>query len=436
MSGAYTVQQLTDILRKPIFTGEDTTLLKTFNLVDSKESPNTTLIESLRVQLAINPEAVVSLKTDGTLDYSNGPSRAVEKSTVGETSTGPVVNYSIEKVKELLGGKLFKIDENKVKEALENYIKLLPKTSDSYKSGDVKVFYYDGVEKSVSSLLAAGTKVLDSILYMAHKDSAEHSFIFDESKLSPKTLDSRNFIENVNLGNKAIKAAFCSVYNQGGLPTKTSEERNLSKFIRETVFKNKDLKSNVFCDMLSSSDPSFFPSSIFLKIPLDLLPTEVSSRCKMAVAGNKAIRYAILARRFEQSSLAEPTTGKTEDIKNYMSMQAKLEKACKITELLSSLGSNFEAQKKMHPLSDTRTVRKNFTLQLTCAIVHSLSHTGRLAMRAEIESKKIEAFKRDENIYGQKNAMDVICFPVLTNSDADFSELSVEAVKTAYGIIS
>nr|UXK95487.1 coat protein [Carrot ophiovirus 1] len=435
MSGVYRVKEIQTILAKESNPKDEIKILQSLNLMTSEEKGIPARMAKVN---AADQNAIIFLSEDGSLIFevpsgSGGAGEAVEEKKEKAFETREKVPFSPEKVKELIEGKSLTLDQSKVQEVLENYVKNLPRTAETYKAKEIEVLYFKGVDITVSSLLSSGTKILDAVLYITYKDSAEHNFIFAVKELSPSFLESKTLVKNIEMGNRAIKAAFCLVYNQGGLPAKTSDERPLSRFIRETIFRSKDLKSNDLCDLLSSADPSLFPSQVFLKTKLEHLPTEVASRCKMSIAGNKAIRYALMAQKYEKNEIAVPDKLTPTSSIEYMQEKEKIEKAKKIVDTLCSLASDFEAQKRMHPLSPERASRKNFTLQLTCAIITSLSPKGRIDMRTAIENEKIEAFKRDENIYGKLNSKDVASFPVLSNPSANFSELSSDAVKTAYG---
>ncbi|AAT08133.1 coat protein, partial [Tulip mild mottle mosaic virus] len=421
------VSEIQNILQKDVNSEDETAILISLGLMtkDEKAVP-----AKMGLFTSADPNATVFIHEDGSLLFEipkkTGESSAKGKEVGEKVKTGEKFAFSAAKVKELIEGKSLTLDQDKIQKVLEDYVKNLPRTAETYKPKEIEIKYFKGVELNVSSLLSAGTRILDAVLYSTYKDSNEHNFIFDVKVLSPDFVDSKVLVSNIETGNRAIKAAFCLVYNQGGLPSKTNEERPLSKFIRETIFREKDLKSNDLCALLSSADPSLFPSQVFLKIALENLPTEVSSRCKMSIAGNKAMRYALLAQKFDKDEVAVPDPMTATAGAEYMQKKEKLEKAKKIVDVLCSLASDFQSQVRMHPLSPERSSRKNFTLQLTCAIVTSLSYKGRIEMRKAIEEKKIEAFKRDENIFGKLNAVGNPIFPVLTNSEADFSELSVD----------
>jgi hypothetical protein len=438
MSGLKTVSELVDILNKTAFNASEKVLLKGLYIMDSSESWNSDLIDMVRDVQDSKPNDLVYATEDGRLSFVKQSETVTKPSSSGMKNEVVVLEeeipFSVKSIKEIIAGKFVALDSSKIRHALESYLNELPKTAETYKVGEVKILKFEGMETTIAGLLSAGTKVLDALLYVTYQNSLEHNFIFKVDQVTPKKVKKSEISMNVMIGNKAIKAAFCLVYNQGYLPTKTNDERNLSKFVKETIFRDKDLTSNKLCEYLSCTDPTFFPSSVFLDIDLTLLPSEVSSRCKMSIAGNKAIRYAMFAKKFEQATVEQPTDSTVNSMSEYMRETAKIEKAKAITELLSSLGSKFDAQKRMHPLSPARLIRKNFTLQLTCAIVTSLSKTGRESMRKMIEAKDIAAFKRDENIFGVSTVTRMISFPVLLNSDADFSELSVESVKMAYGV--
>nr|BDA99375.1 coat protein [Ophiovirus freesiae] len=431
MSGKYSVQDVVKVMRASIYSPEQKELLMSLKLINDKEQVNEVNRTLLYQASKENPDNIVHLKTDDTLMFI--ASETVKQPQAPITAPEETLAFKPEIIKDIIEAKTLALDQDKIQAVLDQYVKDLPKSGDTYKSGDVIVKEFKNVKLNISSLLAAGTKVLDAILYMTYKDSADHSFIFSKETLSPESVVKKEIASRIDIGNKAIKSSFCLVYNQGGLPSKSSSNKTLSKFIKETVFRDSKMDSDTLCDFLSSADPSFFPASVFLNIPLDHVHTEVASRCKMAIAGNKAIRYAKFAAKFEKDQVNEGDYKSKENIKELVVKEEKLKTAHAIVEFLCSLASNFEAQKKMHPLSPGRSSRKNFTLQLTCAIMFSRSKQGRMDMRSAITSQKIESFKRDENLYGSVDSLGHVSFPIFENGEADFSELSVPAIRAAYG---
>lgn len=450
MSGVKTVKEVLDLARKPVLSVDEKTFMKSIKVLNTDETVNTKMTDALKAVEKTTPSYLVYLKPEGTLEFT-APSAVVtgseekSKAKEGEASNtvktddkveevGLDVKFSAEAMRKMIQVKSLTIDSSKIQKVLETYVKDLPKTAETYKTGDISIFWYSGVEDSISSLLSAGTKILDAIMYMAYKSSKDHNFIFVTKELSPKTVNSGEIAKRMDEGKKALLASFCMVYNQGSLPSKTSDEKNLSKFIKDTLFKGtKELTANKLVGMLSTADPGLFPAGVFLEIDLKFLPTEVASRCKMSVAGNRAIRYATLSMKFEKNTITKPTSTDTDVLVKYTTESEKLTKAQKIRDTLSALASDFEAQKHMNPANPKRTVRKNLTLQLTCAIIFSLSPKGRLDLRKAINDGKIEAFKKDANFYGTVNQINEPEHRVLFDSDADFSELSVDAIKTAWG---
>nr|DBA06917.1 TPA_asm: coat protein [Holcus ophiovirus] len=442
MSGTKTVSQVMEVARKLEYTEDDKQLLISLQILREDERVNTKVMNKMKEMEKESPNAMVYVKSDKTLEFitsttvsSSTMQKVGSGTTVVASEKGKEVEFSPEVVNEMIQIKSLSMDAGKIKSILENYIVNLPKTAETYKTGDILVFWFKGVALSISSLLSAGTRILDAVMYMAYKDSSEHNFIFATTELKPGTVNATDISKKIENGNKAIKAAFCLIYTQGELPSKSTEEKQLPKFVRETLFKGyQGFSSNVLVDMLSSADPSLFPAEVFLGIELTQLPNEVASRCKMSVAGNKAIRYAMLAQRFEKNNVTAPRSGDQAEILRFSAEVEKLNKAKSITDLLSSLGSNFEAQKRMHPKSASRPTRKNFTLQMTCAIIYSLSPKGRDDLRKTIDEGKIESFKRDPNFYGSINQIHEVTHNVLMNKEADFSELSVDAIRIAYGL--
>nr|DBA06939.1 TPA_asm: coat protein [Phalaenopsis ophiovirus] len=430
MSGAYSASHLLSLCNKEKKSANELTILKDVGLYTSSNLPNKENVIKLRELNITNPNDIVFLSAEGKIVL--GTTTQVGSSSQVPTITARTVyNKTLVEKSELQGlieGKSLNLNLENIKKVLEEYIKTLPKSGETYLPGEVKIYMFKDIDISVSSLLAAGSKVLDSILYCCYHESDEHNFIFDVEKMDHE-VNKLEIAENINYGQKAIKAAFTTVYNQGYLPSLGQLNRGMSRFVKETIFGDNNLTELMFCERLSSTNPSKFPASVFLQISIDSLPTEVASRCKMSIAGNRAIRYAVLAKSFERR---DPDA---EDIGGSVgrAINRKISSACDIVDCLSSLSSDWEAQKRMHPLNSQKVVLKNFTLQLTHAIIYSLTAKGRQDLHDTIIDKKIEAFKRDTNFFGVMNNENELIFPILDNTDADFLSLSITNIKAAYG---
>nr|DBA06907.1 TPA_asm: coat protein [Erythranthe ophiovirus] len=334
----------------------------------------------------------------------------------------------------VIRSKVVHITSDDVRVALETYVSSIPKNDESYNNGEVKVKVFQGVPVSISNVIAAGTAVLDAILYMTYRENTDNNQIFEVSEKPLTEVSSLEITDNLLTAQRAIKGAFCCIYNQGFLPSLGATDKNLSKFVRETIFKNTDLTTKAFCEALSCTDPAKFPAYSFLMVELNHVPTAVASRCKMSIAGNKAVRYAREAAKFEKGTIGATPTDMNA-MEAFMERRRKLDLALQIVNFLVSISTNVETQKALHPLNPNRPTIKNFTLKLTCAIIYSLSEDGRVEFRNHIIRKNIEAFRKDVNIFGELGNNQLPVFSVLENQEADFGDLSLAGVRAAYNMI-
>nr|DBA06880.1 TPA_asm: coat protein [Caladenia ophiovirus] len=416
---------------------EDTSTLRLFGVIQPNGLINQTVATRVRTLVAQNPNAIVNRNDLVRVNQQPGSSSSTPSLNTGVPNYIPprndAPNLTLADLESIIAGKNLALDVDEIKNTLEAYVKILPKSADSYFAKEVVIHRFADLELSISSLLAAGTKILDAILFTTYHASEKNNFIFRINDIDVETCNDREVAERINIGQKSIKSAFSTVYNQGYLPSSQGSGRGISKFVKETMMGMPNLTEQEFAAHLSCTSTNKFPAVVFILSDINLLPTDVASRCKMSIAGNRPIRYALLAKRLTRKTLPDLTVAGPPPLAERIAATTRITLALEIVDFLCSISSNWEAQRRMHPLHPGKPVIKNFTLQLTCAIVYSLSETGRTELRTRIDLDKIDAFKRDINIYGVKDNEDRLTFPILTNPEADFVGLSLGAVRGAYG---
>nr|DAF42467.1 TPA_exp: coat protein [Dactylorhiza hatagirea ophiovirus] len=442
MSGAYTVKQIIDYLLLNTREREVNDNLRKLGIHTEDGDVNPENYEYLESFLTTNPNDLVFVDSQGRMVTQSDRLRADSMRTqVPGTSrnndtiprTIPETRIPISRLSEVLDCHSIEVREDLIKTTLERYVNSIPKTAEPYLSGEIKIFHFQGIERSIKNLIAAGTLVLDAVLYYSYENIPGNQVIFKVIENSDKDFDPSLAVERISTSHKAIKAAFTTVYNQGYLPASGGVERGLSQFVKITLFNDQHMTSSKLAALLSSASTLKFPAQVFLKIDIDTLPTDVASRCKMSIAGNRVIRYAVLAKSFERA--AQPVMGATTDrylVGKFYKDNRKWEVATGIVDYLVSIAADWKSQIKMHPLNAQRPTFKNFTLKLTHAVLYSLSQDGRTSMRGKIVSDKIEAFKKDENFFGKADASGAVTYEIFSNPDADFSAMSPESVRGAY----
>jgi len=324
----------------------------------------------------------------------------------------------------------FRVSPEQIKEHLQRFINTIPKNGEGYYSGEVQIFYYKQLEKNTEKLVGAGTAVLDAILYCSTNDEGKGIFMFNEIK----ELTTAAVSSNLSKAKAAILAAVVLVYIQGGLPPSSGVDRRpIPKFVQGLV--KTWAKSLVdIGTALSSTDTKKFPEAVFLQLPLKDLPPAVASRCRLNIAGNRAVRYAKFAAPFERATKkAVLATMTPVQLADTLSFNNRIQHAVDIADFLISVDGKEEALMKMHPLSPNRPTVKNLTAKLTRAILESLSLTGRLSMIAKIDDQAIAAFKADDDLYGALEG-DIREWSVLSDSEKDFSDLTIAVLKGYYGM--
>lgn len=324
----------------------------------------------------------------------------------------------------------FRVSPEQIKEHLQRFINTIPKNGEGYYSGEVQIFYYKQLEKNTEKLVGAGTAVLDAILFCSTTEEGKGIFMFNEVK----ELTTADVSANLSKAKAAILAAVVLVYIQGGLPPSSGiDKRPIPKFVQGLV--KQWAKSLVDIGAaLSSTDTKKFPEAVFLQLPLKDLPAAVASRCRLNIAGNRAVRYAKFAAPFERAvKKTVLATMNPVQLADTLSYNARVQHAIDIADFLISVDGKEEALMKMHPLSPNRPTVKNLTAKLTRAILESLSLTGRLSMIAKIDDQSIAAFKADDDLYGNMEG-DVREWGVLTDSEKDFSDFTIAVLKGYYGM--
>nr|DBA06875.1 TPA_asm: coat protein [Boraginaceae associated ophiovirus] len=364
-------------------------------------------------------DVVKSTSSDGS--SSQGPHRTFE---VGRTLTDSEVD-------KFITSSSYVVTDADIRAHLERFLYEIKWEDDAYRTGDIKVYIYNG-KKDVDSLIAAGTKVLDALIYAALNDKPEAQDLFVVQKVEKLTA---NVISgHMTDAKRALLAGLVLVFIQGSLPSKADSKKPVPKFIKEKIFKSNIANLSGVAEILSSTDTEKFPAKLFLDIDLDKVPKPICTRCKLSIAGNRAVRYAVFSAGFARSKEVEPRRewdGMTYSVMLESNKQVNL--ANKIFDILRMIAGNYKTQLRMHPLAPNRPVIKDFTLKLTKAILVSIDEDERHKILEKAVADENLSFQRDTNFVGVVKD-GIHTFPIMTNPDADFSSLTPDTIREIYGL--
>nr|DBA06956.1 TPA_asm: coat protein [Thymus ophiovirus] len=342
-------------------------------------------------------------------------------------NTGKVL--STEEVENLVKQQSYTVSAEEIKEHLTRFLYGIKWEDDAYRTGDIKINIYSD-KKDVNNLIAAGTKVLDALLYEAIGTREENAGLFTTRIVTKLTASSVS--DNIINAKRALLAAVVLVFIQGSLPSKSDDTKPIPKFIKEKIFKGEIGSLKAIAELLSSTNTEKFPSKIFLEIDLDRTPIAISTRCKMSIAGNRAIRYSIFTASLKEAEeRAIPAGAGIELYKQYEEHNRRITKAKEIVKALRTIATDYKTQLNMHPLSQSRAVIQNFTLKLTRAIIESVAPSARPEINRKAKKDNNSSFLRDTNFVGSEEEGALI-WHILENPDADFNELSSQSVYSAY----
>nr|DBA06901.1 TPA_asm: coat protein [Datura ophiovirus] len=326
----------------------------------------------------------------------------------------------------------FIVDAKRIQEHLEKFIKTIGTESETYQENDLVIKYfkdtdYKSPDCSVSELVGAGTKILDAIVFCSMiEPDKEPVGIFRMMKI--EKLTSTDVSRNIMLGKQALLAGMILVYVQGSLPN-AAENKTVPKFIKDYVYNSNRVTMGSIAGDLSRTSTRKFPQNVFLNIDLNILPVAIASRCKLAIAGNRAVRYAVCASGFRKAEPLKPTKNDSAEVlMMIMDRNKRLEHASNLVEYIKSLQGDVKKQIKMHPLHPKRPVVQNFTKKLTRAILETLSVEGRKDLHKKILSDNNSGFMRDKDFFGETHGNKVV-HEVLNDDTADYSDMSVAMLK-------
>nr|DBA06892.1 TPA_asm: coat protein [Citrullus ophiovirus] len=324
------------------------------------------------------------------------------------------------------------LDHTSIKKYLVEFLTTIGVEEESYNCGDLDIKYFKDITGSVSQLVAAGTKILDAIVFKSMEGVKGSEDLFNLEEI--KDLRDVEAVRNLHAAKRAIQAGAILVYTQGTLPNKSDgEEKNVPRFIKEKIYSGDNVTMSEIGSDLSVASTKKFPQKYSCHWTLNSFQPAVASRCKLNIAGNRAIRYAVYCSGFQEKPETKlPENVPAETLKMFFDEGNKLTHAKKLVAVLRSLNGDYKAQLCMHPLSDTKPSVQKMTLKLTCAILYCMTSEGRLSMANKVMAEKNSSFLRDENLMGTLIDGER-SWGIFKNNDADFMSISEEALKKAYG---
>nr|DBA06977.1 TPA_asm: coat protein [Xerochrysum ophiovirus_visco] len=338
-----------------------------------------------------------------------------------------------EELRAKLAARSFEVNIEAVQAELDKFYKELPADGEGYGPMEVKVFKFADTDEegSLFEYLGAGTLPLDAILYSALGKNEKSSGMFNVFVV--EKMKESAMARNIKKGKGLLRACTVMVYVQGGLPIIDEKDmRPIPSYISKHLLDGKHKMMNEIPQLLSSTSTKKFPQKIFLKVDTATLPDADCARCKLSVAGNKIVKYAVLASKFERAPM--PALPKNmEELEKVNNERLKLQKAYNIVDYLLSVQTDFEAMLRMHPLNGFKPSVTNLTRKITTAIVFSLSMKGRIDLVDNLILEDNKAFLKDTYLIGMTGPSGTRIHKNLTDSSCDFSSITVDTLKNMYG---
>jgi len=355
---------------------------------------------------------------------------------------GSVISDVGAKGEEMIGGAAFmdlvKMEGTSIKaETLIEHLNKFAQTcrlTEGYLPKEIQIYSVEGAEMKTEFLIAAGTKVLDAILYVSVGEGEETSHLFDIHIL-PK-IERAIAAPNIMNAKSAFCAGICMVYNRGNLPTTAiilkegvEVEKPLQKFITSILhWSNPPKSEKELAEMLSCTNTTKFPSVSLLSINLKHLPGPVAGRCQLSIAGNKVVRLAAFAGKYEKRT-ATPVNKDTdlERIDKITKFNNELKIAHSIVKNLIDQMANIKGQLNLHPLVK-KGIPAGFVSECIKAILFSLSDKGRAAMVTEIKEKGMGVLAMDSMLTGELGIGGIITWPILKDEGIDFTKWNGQSI--------
>lgn len=260
---------------------------------------------------------------------------------------------------------------------------LLPRAP-AYGPGEIKIHLFNNEVggKSFKALLAAGTLVLDAILYIALHQNTAYGKLFDCS--GPTTRETSGAIDHRNLSMHVLLAAIEHFYTRGSLPS--YNENKLSKnIIQRTLGVWEIGTEGRLAELLSTGALDKFPSEVFLDIDIATLPQITLNRIKLSPAGTKFRRYAEMIDAIPASEKQDYPAGQAiiDSVKNM-----------NLADLLH-----------FHPLHIASVIKPSqCSLKIQAEMLRTLTPDGIHQLLSVIQSKRMLALMKDSRMYNDELA--------------------------------
>lgn len=350
----------------------------------------------------------------------------------GSTSNTPNVptnHGSNMSIAQLLKAQLYVVTKDDIIDSLKDMILNIPKT-DAYLEGEVKVHIFDEEQNNATifGLLAAGTKPLDAILFMALKDDQHKASIFDV--LPPLSIISADCSRYATKARGAFIAWATIIITRGGNPTTAvvaGARRALPKIITEKALPGYNIGfEDELCPECSSAPLVKFPSEALLDVDLTTFPVMYYRRMVLSPAGTRALRYAAMSSQFEHIN---PNA-----LDSNADVRARQARAFELYYVLLEASKSEAACRRLHPMNTGNANRiPKFTDKMTHVVCYLLTEVGRQHFGAHIINNKMSSFMKDTNIMPDQ-ATGRTAFSILKRTDADFMDVTAVNLKACLGI--
>lgn len=302
------------------------------------------------------------------------------------------------------------VTPDEISNAFQAFITCLDHTP-AYIEGEVKIHLDQASELTVMNLLLCGTMPLDAILYMSLHQASPGIFTL----LPPLYKDKASMAKASTIARGAFISFIVTLVCRGKIPGGSSTNSPaLIKLLKDQALAGSNIDSEFGLASICSTAPlNKFPSSVIFSIDFANFPLSYSGRMSLGPAGTRAIKYAILSKRFERNPAVPEII-------------AMVDAMCTI---------NFgNAWKHVHPLryASNKFAFPKATLKLTRLVLSSLTYKGQMDFAKHIEGSKNESFKKDKSFnIGTKGDHQVLT--IMEDPEADISSLTISRIMNFFG---
>jgi hypothetical protein len=323
--------------------------------------------------------------------------------------TAQEAEVSPDLVLEGLSSAQFTVRTKDIIEHLLEAISLIP-SSESFDKGEVAIFILADNEKGneFESIIAAGTPVMNAILYFALGANPNFKEMFTISQSKVKVVKDAVMLRSMAF--RTLTALIEFYLTRGDYPRPESQAE-LSKNTRERTLVGVGVtKEGELAASVASFPLTKFPMSAFLQVTPSMLDTITAKRIMLSPAGTKFYRYATLCKMFGKTSRTQ-----TDEVKASLAFR---------TAVLNIKPDQFVMFHPQHPCSAQRPGK--FSRKAIVLLLKGLAESEIVAVLKYIKDKGMLSFMKDTQLY--KEEKETVSCPGLHDPELNDGSVTVASL--------